>query len=93
MEATVWLLFFKYSSERGKNVYEQLTVDGLESSRSVSLVRFYEQKKHVRSFVTTTHRSLVLKEILNAEFSVLDVRFENWELSFGLYVRIFPNYS
>ena len=89
MEATVRLLFFKYSSARGKNVYEQLTVDGLESS----LVRFYEQKKHVRSFATTTHRSLVLKEILNAEFSVLEVRFENWELSFGLYVRIFPNYS
>ena len=74
----MWLLFFKYSSERGKNVYEQLTVDGLESSLfSVLWYDFMNKKKNVRSFAITTHRSLVLKEILNAEFSVLDVRFEN----------------
>ena len=47
MEATVWLLFFKYSSERGKNVYEQLTVDGLESSLFSVLWYDFMNKKNM----------------------------------------------
>ena len=47
MEATVWLLFFKYSSARGKNVYEQLTVDGLESSLFSVLWYDFMNKKNM----------------------------------------------
>ena len=58
MKATVWLLFFKYSSERGKNVYEQLTVDGLESSLFSVLWYDFMNKKNMFFLLLQPHTAL-----------------------------------
>ena len=58
MKATVWLLFFKYSSERGKNVYEQLTVDGLESSFFSVLWYDFMNKKNMFVLLLQPHTAL-----------------------------------
>lgn len=58
MEATVWLLFFKYSSARGKNVYEQLTVDSLESSLFSVLLYDFMNTKNMFVLLLQPHTAL-----------------------------------
>ena len=54
-----------------------------------SLKWFCEQKKHFPSIATL----FILNQILNTEFSILDVRFENWVVSFEVYSCIFLSFS
>ena len=54
-----------------------------------SLKWFCEQKKHFPSIA----KLFILIQILNTEFSILDVRFENWGISFEVYSCIFLSFS
>ena len=64
----LFLLSFKYFSTHKKNVYEQTTFYGVSVFSEMILW-------------TKETFSFILNQIFNTEFSILDVRFENWEIS------------
>ena len=75
---TVSLFYFYYPSNIFQHTRKMFMNRLLFMVCQCSLKWFCEQKKHFPSIAML----FILNQIFNTEFSILDVRFENWEILF-----------